>query len=50
MAAMARPHVSVTMSKLRSRDLIRYERGSQLTVHVTRLAEYLDRQRANPAE
>jgi len=50
MAAMTRPHVSVTMSKLRSRDLIHYERGSQLTVHVTRLAEYLDRQRANPEE
>ncbi len=50
MAAMTRPHVSVTMSKLRSRDLIHYERGSQLTVHVTRLAEHLDQQRASTEE
>ncbi len=47
MAAMTRPHVSVTMSKLRSRDLVHYGRGSQLTVHVTRLAEYLDQPKAN---
>ncbi len=50
MAAMTRPHVSVTMSKLRSRDLIHYERGSQLTVHVTRLAEYLDQRKGNSEE
>ncbi|MEO6802684.1 MAG: helix-turn-helix domain-containing protein [Granulicella sp.] len=49
MAAMTRPHVSVTMSKLRSRELIHYERGSQLTVHITRLAKYLDQQIPNSA-
>lgn len=47
MAAMTRPHVSVTMSKLRRRDLVHYGRRSQLTVHVTRLAEYLDQPKAN---
>ena len=42
MAAMTRPHVSVTMGKLRDRGLVHYERGRQLTVRVTRLVEYLD--------
>ncbi len=50
MAAMTRPHVSVTMSKLRSRDLLHYGRGSQLTVHITRLAEYLDQGKTNAEE
>lgn len=37
MAAMTRPHVSVTMGKLRDRGLVHYDRGSQLTVEVVRL-------------
>jgi len=40
MAAMTRPHVSVTMGKLRTLGLVHYGRNSQLTVDVTRLAEY----------
>ncbi len=42
MAAMTRPHVSVTMSKLRERGLVQYSRGSQLRVDTARLEEYLD--------
>ena len=42
MAAMTRPHVSVTMGKLRERGLVHYGRGRQLTVQVTRLIKYLD--------
>lgn len=44
MAAMTRPHVSVTMGKLRNRGLVHYDRGSQLTVDVVRLAEYVREQ------
>lgn len=43
MAAMSRPHVSVTMGRLRDRGLVRYDRSSQLTVDVAGLAGYLDR-------
>ncbi|MDQ2844031.1 MAG: Crp/Fnr family transcriptional regulator [Acidobacteriota bacterium] len=50
MAAMTRPHVSVTMSKLRGRGLVHYGRGSQLTVHSTRLAEYLNQGKTAPKE
>lgn len=50
MAAMTRPHVSVTMSKLRDRGLVHYGRGSQLTVHSTRLAEYLNQGKRPYAE
>ncbi len=46
MAAMSRPHVSVTMSKLRDRNLLHYDRGSQLTVNVKRLADYVNRKKA----
>ena len=45
MAAMTRPHVSVTMGKLRDRGLVHYDRSSQLTVDVTRLAEYVTGQK-----
>jgi len=45
MAAMSRPHVSVTMSKLRDRRLVHYDRASQLTVDVVRLAEYVNRKK-----
>ncbi|MEO8725025.1 MAG: Crp/Fnr family transcriptional regulator, partial [Acidobacteriaceae bacterium] len=34
MAAMTRPHVTVTMGKLRNRGLVHYDRGSQLTVNI----------------
>lgn len=37
MAAMSRPHVSVTMAKLRRRGLVHYERGSQLHVNIALL-------------
>ena len=43
MAAMTRPHVSVTMGKLCGRGLTHYDRGHQLTAQVTRLVKYLDR-------
>lgn len=42
MAAMTRPHVSVTMSKLRARGLVNYGRGRQLTVNMQSLAGYLE--------
>ncbi|MDQ2843512.1 MAG: Crp/Fnr family transcriptional regulator [Acidobacteriota bacterium] len=42
MAAMTRPHVSVTMGKLRDRGLVHYSRGHQLTVQVTGLVKYLN--------
>lgn len=42
MAAMTRPHVSVTMGKLRARGLVHYDRASQLTVDVRRLKEHLN--------
>lgn len=41
MAAMNRSHVSVTMSKLRKRGLIRYERNRPLVVDVPALTAYL---------
>lgn len=43
MAAMSRPHVSVTMGKLRDRGLVQYDRSNQLTVDVEGLTDYLDR-------
>lgn len=43
MAAMTRPHVSVTMGKLRDRGLVHYDRGHQLTIQVPRLEEYLNK-------
>ncbi len=43
MAAMSRPHVSVTMGKLRDRGLVQYDRNSQLTVDVAALTEYLNK-------
>lgn len=42
MAAMSRPHVTVTMGKLRDRGLLRYERNQPLMVNVSRLNCYLD--------
>ena len=42
MAAMSRPHVTVTMGRLRRRGLVRYERSSPLVVDVEALAKYFD--------
>jgi CRP-like cAMP-binding protein len=50
MAAMTRPHVSVTMGKLRDRGLVHYDRGSQLTVDVVRLAEYVTQRKTQTSE
>jgi CRP/FNR family transcriptional regulator len=41
MAAMSRPHVTVTMGKLRRRGLVRYERNKPLTVDTKALNIYL---------
>lgn len=41
MAAMSRPHVTVTMGKLRRRGLVRYERNRPLVVKVEALTKYL---------
>lgn len=42
MAAMTRPHVSVTMAKLRSKGLIQYGRSQLLTVNLPRLSKFLE--------
>ncbi len=41
MAAMSRPHVTVTMGKLRGRGLVKYNRNEPLTVSVEALSNYL---------
>lgn len=41
MAAMSRPHVSVTMGKLRRRGLVNYERNKPLTIDAEALNIYL---------
>lgn len=41
MAAMTRPHVSLTMAKLRSQRLISYGRSQLLTVNLPQLIEFL---------
>ncbi len=41
MAAMSRPHVTVTMGKLRRRGLVQYERNKPLTVDTEALNIYL---------
>jgi len=38
---MSRPHVTVTMGKLRRRGLVRYERNKPLTVDTKALNIYL---------
>lgn len=42
MAAMSRPHVTVTMGKLRALQLLHYGRRTQLTVDLAKLSAYLD--------
>jgi len=46
MAAMSRPHVTVTMGKLRRRGLVQYERNQPLTVDTEALNAYLTGERA----
>ncbi len=41
MAAMSRPHVSVTMNKLREKGFVDYERNRPLAVNVPALRKYL---------
>ncbi len=41
MAAMSRPHVTVTMGKLRKRGLVSYDRNNPLTIDVEALQNYL---------
>ena len=41
MAAMSRPHVTVTMGKLRKRGLVSYDRNHPLTIDAERLKNYL---------
>lgn len=41
MAAMSRPHVTVTMNKLRGKGLIEYERNRPLTVNISTLRSHL---------
>jgi len=43
LAGMSRPHVTVTMGRLRSRRLVQYERESLVRVDVIGLTEYLGR-------
>jgi CRP-like cAMP-binding protein len=43
LAGMSRPHVTVTMGRLRTRRLVQYERESLVRVDVTGLTEYLGR-------
>ena len=43
LAGMSRPHVTVTMGRLRNRRLVQYERESLVRVDVTGLTEYLGR-------
>ncbi len=45
MAAMSRPHVTVTMGKLRGRGLVQYNRNNPLTVDVEALNHYLTGER-----
>ena len=41
MAAMSRPHVTVTMGRLRRRGLVQYERNQPLVVKTEALMKYL---------
>ena len=43
LAGMSRPHVTVTMGRLRRRRLVQYERESLVRIDVTGLTEYLGR-------
>lgn len=41
MAAMSRPHVTVTMNRLRDKNFVEYERNRPLVVNVSKLKKYL---------
>lgn len=41
MAAMSRPHVSVTMNKLREKGFVEYQRNLPLTVNISKLKKHL---------
>lgn len=41
MAAMSRPHVTITMGKLRRQGFVQYNRNNPLTVDVQALSDYL---------
>lgn len=41
MAAMSRPHVSVTMNKLREKGLVEYQRNRPLVINVSKLEKHL---------
>jgi CRP/FNR family cyclic AMP-dependent transcriptional regulator len=43
LAGMSRPHVTVTMGRLRRRGLVRYAREGSVRVEVAQLTEYLGR-------
>jgi CRP-like cAMP-binding protein len=43
LAGMTRPHVTVTMGRLRRRGLVQYEREGLVHVEVASLTEYLGR-------
>jgi CRP/FNR family cyclic AMP-dependent transcriptional regulator len=43
LAGMSRPHVTVTMGRLRRRKLVRYEREGLIRVEVASLTDYLGR-------
>ncbi|MGI8899199.1 MAG: Crp/Fnr family transcriptional regulator [Pyrinomonadaceae bacterium] len=47
MAAMSRPHITVTMGKLRQHELVRYERHLPLVVDVLALTDFLNSPHAN---
>jgi CRP-like cAMP-binding protein len=43
LTGMSRPHVTVTMGRLRRRGNVQYERDGLVRVHVASLTEYLSR-------
>jgi CRP/FNR family cyclic AMP-dependent transcriptional regulator len=43
LAGMSRPHVTVTMGRLRRRELVQYDRESLVRVEVASLTDYLGR-------
>jgi len=43
LAGMSRPHVTVTMGRLRRRGLVQYERAGLVRVEVVSLTDYLGR-------
>lgn len=50
MAAMSRPHVTVTMGRLRRQGLVRYGRGQALAVNVPALKSFLVGERSQAGE